>query len=155
SMNPQIHAFDELSLVEALEAQAETVRSANAFCGATPLAVTPITLRPRFNAVATVEEAATEATLPWEVDPRQMSLFGAAWTLGSVASLAPTGVESLTYFETTGPRGLLECEERPLPAFPSTAGELFPLFHVLADVCELHGAEILEAATDDPLSIAS
>jgi D-apionolactonase len=154
SMNPQIHAFDELSLVEALEAQAETVRSAHAFCGPTPVAVTPVTLRPRFNAVATVEEAATEA-LPWEVDPRQMSLFGAAWTLGSVASLAPARVESLTYFETTGPRGVLECEERALPAFPSTAGEVFPLYHVLADVCDLRGAEIVESAPDDPLSIAS
>ncbi|MFL5927027.1 MAG: hypothetical protein ACJ77E_08840, partial [Gaiellaceae bacterium] len=155
SMNPQIHAFDELSLVEALEAQAETVRSAHVFCGATPIAVTPITLRPRFNAVATVDEAAGEAALPWEVDPRQASLFGAAWTLGSVAALAPTGVESLTYFETTGPRGVLECEEPPLAAFPSTGGQVFPLYHVLGDACELQGAEILDSVTDDPLSVAS
>jgi hypothetical protein len=154
SVNPQIHAFDELSLVESLEAQAETVRSTHAFAGPTPVAVTPITLRPRFNAVATVEEAVAEPALPWEVDPRQMSLFGAAWTLGSVASLAEAGVESLTYFETTGPRGVVECEQPPLPAFLSSAGDVFPLYHVLADVCELRGGDLLESLVDDKLSLA-
>src|SRR5207244_1691934 len=56
SVNPQIHAFDNLSMVENLEAQGETVRSTRAFSGATPIAVTPVTLRPRYNAVAVVEE---------------------------------------------------------------------------------------------------
>src|SRR5262249_28191050 len=35
------------------------------------------------------------------------------------------------------------------------AGELFPLYHVLADVCELRGAKLLESAPDDALSLAS
>jgi hypothetical protein len=155
SANPQIHAFDELSLVEALEAQGETVRSTHAFAGRTPVAVTPITLRPRFNAVATVEEAVADAELSWDVDPRQRSLFGAAWTLGSVMNLAEAGVESLTYFETAGPRGVMERELQPFQAFPSKGDDVFPLYHVLADVCELRGSAILASTVDDPLSVAS
>lgn len=153
-VNPQIHAFDELSLVESLEAQGETVRSARGFCGGTPIAVTPITLRPRFNAVATTEEAAELGGLPRAVDPRQPSLFAAAWTLGSVKYLAEAGAASLTYFETTGWRGVIERAAGPRsPAFPSVPGEAFPLYHVLADVCELRGVELQTCEASDPLSI--
>ena len=48
--------------------------------------------------------------LPSSVDPRQMSLFGAAWTLGSVKYLAESQVASVTYYETGGWRGVLEIE---------------------------------------------
>jgi hypothetical protein len=39
SMNPQVHAFDDLSLVETLETQATTVESAQSFFGGLPHAV--------------------------------------------------------------------------------------------------------------------
>ncbi len=44
---PQAHAFDDLSMVETLAGQAETVASARAFVGELPLAITPITMRRR------------------------------------------------------------------------------------------------------------
>lgn len=154
SINPQIHAFDELSLVESLAAQYETVRSARAFSEQTPIAVTPITLRPRFNAVATVEESSTASGLPRQVDPRQMSLFGAAWTLGSVKNLAEAGAASLTYFETTGWRGVVEHQAgSATDAFPSLPGEPFPIYHVLADVCAWRGAAILDCQASDQLAV--
>ena len=112
SVNPQIHAFDELSLVESLEAQGETARSARAFSPSTPVVVTPVTLRPRFNAVAVIEETTEQGGLPRQVDPRQMSLFGAAWTVGSVKSLAEAGAAAMTYFETTGWRGARRARAR-------------------------------------------
>jgi hypothetical protein len=139
SANPQIHAFDELSLVETFEAAGDTVRSTRAFSGDLPVAVTPITLRPRFNAVATVEESGDGGGPPRQVDPRQPSLFAAAWTLGNAKSLAEAGVDSLTYFETTGLRGVLD-------------GEPFPLYHVLADLCALRGAELRSCESSAPLS---
>jgi len=64
SANPQVHAFDNLSLVEALAGQAYTVTSARSFCGSRPVAVTPITLRPRFNPQAAAPEAARSGVLP-------------------------------------------------------------------------------------------
>ena len=48
SINPQVHAFDNATLVENLEAQASTVHTARSFAGDRWIAVTPVTLRPRF-----------------------------------------------------------------------------------------------------------
>ncbi|MFT4041167.1 MAG: hypothetical protein QM692_23500, partial [Thermomicrobiales bacterium] len=127
SITPQVHAFDERSLTENLAPQAETVRSARAFSGA-PVVVSPVTLRPRFNAVAQSDVAVVADELPYAVDARQMSLFGAGWTLGSVKYLAEAGAEAVTYYETTGWQGLLETEEGPAtPAlFPSLPVEVYP-----------------------------
>jgi hypothetical protein len=113
-------------------------------------------MKRRFNAHATAEEAGPgEGELPDSVDPRQLSLLGAAWTAGSVKNLAEAGASSVTYFETTGWRGVLERESgSELPErFPSEAGRVFPLYHVLADVGEWKGAELLECAASDPLAV--
>ncbi len=103
SINPQVHAFDNRSIVENLQAQGATVACARELAGGLPVVVTPVTLRPRFNPNAT-GPAAGPATgeLPAEVDPRQMSLLGAGWTLGSLSALIAAGASSLTYYETTG-----------------------------------------------------
>ena len=80
-----------------------------------------------------------------EVDARQRSLFGAAWTIGSLARLASLdGVHSLTYFETTGPCGVMEFARGSQRAelFPSPAGAVFPMFHIFA---ALGGANVVAA----------
>ena len=156
SLNPQVHAFDDASLVETLPVQATTVASARRFTGDTPLAVTPVTLRPRFNADASGPEAPpAPGELPAAVDPRQLSLFGAGWTLGSLKHLAGSGVWSVTYYETTGWRGVMETARgSPLPArFPSSPGMVYPLYHVLADVGEFAGTGgvTLPVTSSDPL----
>ena len=56
AINPQVHAFDDLSIVETLGVQAATVESARALAGDRPVVVGPITLRPRFNPNATAPE---------------------------------------------------------------------------------------------------
>jgi hypothetical protein len=136
-INPQVHAFDNLSILETLEAHAATVQTARTFAGSKPLVVSPITLRPRFNAVATgTPRPVDRDELPPTVDPRQLSLFAAAWALGSLAALAGAGVESVSLCETTGWRGIMEREGgAPLPdAFPSLPGSVFPVYHLLADL---------------------
>jgi len=139
SINPQVHAFDHLSLVETLEAQPDTVKTARAFAGASakPLVISPVTLKQRFNPAATGKPPPLPpGDLPPQVDPRQRSLFAAAWTLGSLAALSLTGASSTTFYETTGWRGLMETElGSPTPTrFPSQPGELFPMFHVFAAI---------------------
>ena len=156
SLNPQVHAFDNASLVETLEAQAATVQSARHFAGGKGIVVSPVTLLPRFNPNATGPEPEPEpGALPSQVDPRQMSLFGAAWTVGSLKHLLGSGLEAVTYFETTGWRGVMEQEVGcPLPAvFRSAPGMAFPLYHVIADVGEFIGGEILAVTTSDSLSV--
>lgn len=158
SMNPQVHAGDLTSIAETPEAAAQQVLSARAYFGDVPLIVSPITLKPRFNPVAESDEPPSgPGKLPPQVDPRQLSLFGAAWTLAMLAALAPTGAESLTLFETTGWRGVMETEAgSPQPAaFPSLPGAVFPLYHVLADLGEFAGGEVLPTSVEPSSGVAA
>ena len=76
---------------------------------------------------------------PSRSDPRQPSLFAAAFTVGSIAALAQAGAASLTYYETVGPRGVIP-GAAPLPAPGLLAspppGGAFAMFHVFADIAE-------------------
>ncbi len=156
SLNPQVHAVDDLSLVETPPLQATTVESARRFVGNLPIAVTPVTLRPRFNPNATGDVIdVPDGQLPPEVDARQASLLGAAWTVASLKYLAESGVDSATYYETVGWRGVVEAAAgSPLPKqFPSQPGSVFPLYHVFADVGEFAGAEVLPLQSSEPLSV--
>lgn len=128
SINPQVHAFDNASLVENLEAQAHTVRTARSFAGDRWIAVTPVTLRPRF---------IPANNAPVAPDPRQSTPFTAAWTLGSIKYLSEAGADSITYYELTGAGGILG----------------FPVEKVFAAV---RGAEsILPSQSSDTLRIES
>jgi hypothetical protein len=153
SNNPQVHACDHMTLVENLAGQAGNVESARQFTPR-PVVVSPITLRIRNNAGAPDERPGVLSALPSDVDPRQLSLFGAGWTLGSIAKLAATGfVHSLTYFETTGWRGLMETDAgSALPtAFPSEPGVVFPLYHIFADIAEFGGRQANPTHSSHPL----
>ncbi|MFI5262376.1 MAG: hypothetical protein ACHQZR_07475 [Candidatus Limnocylindrales bacterium] len=158
AMNPQVHAFDDGSLVETLAAQATTVATARSFAGARPVLVSPVTLRQRFNPSAT--DAATPVaggSLPPAVDARQMSLFAAGWTLGSLAALAGAGAASMTYFETVGWRGIMETGRGPLPArpFASRVGAVFPLYHLFADLADRRATTLVTAIPSTPLEVAA
>jgi hypothetical protein len=153
SINPQVHAFDNASLVENLEAQAHTVRTARSFAADRWLAVTPVTLRPRFNPNASSAPASATGGLPDRVDPRQMSLFGAAWTAGSIKYLAESGVDSATFYETVGWAGLMEraAGSANPGRFRSIAGGVFPLYHVFADAADFAGGSVVSLRSSDPL----
>ncbi|RIK42461.1 MAG: hypothetical protein DCC55_08820 [Chloroflexi bacterium] len=157
SFNPQVHAFDNASLVETLPAQAVTATSARQFCGDRPLAISPVMLLPRFNPNATgPEPEPAPGELPPQVDVRQMSLFGAGWTLGSIKYLAECGdVASITYYETTGWRGVMETAHgSTLPEkFSSVAGGVFPLYHIFADVGEFVDGDVTPAQSSEPLCV--
>src|SRR5260370_25862908 len=86
-----------------------------------------------------------------------MSGFGAAWTVGSIKSLAESGAASLTYYETTGWLGLMERETgSSLPdLFPSAPGMVFPLYHVFADLAEWKGGSLFACRSNRPLSVAA
>ncbi len=158
AINPQVHAVDNLSLVENCAAQADVVRSALRFEGSRPVFVSPVTLKPPFNPVATGPEAPpAPGSLPRQVDPRQTTLFGACWTLGSYKYLTEGGAAAVTYYETVGWKGVMESESgSPLPElFPSLPGAVFPLWHVLASLGEFAGGEMLLSSSSDPLRVES
>ena len=147
SINPQVHTFDTPCLMENVEAPGVMARSARVLADGKPVSISPLTLRPRFNpGGAGPEPAPGPGELPPSVDARQTLLAGAAWTVGCLQSLAEAGgVGSVTLYETTGWRGLMETAAgSPLPeAFPSWPGMVFPLYHVLADAATGRESAIL------------
>jgi hypothetical protein len=154
--NPQVHAFDNHSLIENLAGLGETVISARRLSAGKPIVVSPVTFKARFNPVATSPEIEIDAEqLPAQVDPRQMSLFGAGWTLGSLKYLAENGASSITFYQTTGWLGVMETDKGPpLPAaFPSIPGAVFPIFHILADVGEFAGGQVVHSKSSQPLQV--
>jgi hypothetical protein len=102
-INPQIHAFDDNSIMNTLSAQATTVRSAKALYPRASVHIAPVSLLPRVNGSLPPSPRGF-GTAP--ADPRQPELFTAAWAAGSYKYLAEAGAASITYFEAVGPAGL-------------------------------------------------
>lgn len=140
SICPQIHAFDNLTIVENLQAQSDSVSSARCLLNK-PISIGAITLKQRFNPVATDEDDMSLA-LP-ESDPRQHSSFTAGWTLSSIRNLAFADATSLTYFETVGPRGILSRQD--LPERNS------PLFQLFKEILAESQSQVVHTDSSHPL----
>jgi D-apionolactonase len=161
AINPQVHTSDNTSVMETLEAQVHALRRAHQMSGARPVMVSPITLKPRNNPYASPASSTSPSShlkadeLPPQVDSRQMSLFTAAWTVGSLSALVLGGAQSLTYYETTGWRGIMETEAgSPMPElFRSIPGSVFPVYHVFAAAGDFSGGEALAVTSSDPQKV--
>ncbi len=123
-LNPQMHASDDASVMETAPILGLTVESAHTWCEGRPIAVTPVTLRMRSNPRSTSPLQVLGDVLASDADHRQATLFCAAWTVASVASLAYAGTASVTYFETVGSRGILGPRLEAHPVDPLHTHEL-------------------------------
>jgi len=156
AITAEVHAFDNASLVETLGTQAQAVGSGRALAQGKPVHVSPITFKMRHNPYATAAAPPTPpGQLPSQVDPRQMSLFAACWTAASIKHVAEAGAAGITYFETTGWRGVMETAAgSPVPdKFVSIPGGVFPVYHVLADVGEFSGGQVIPSRSADRLAV--
>ena len=150
--NPQVHAFDEASMAETIEALGVGVRTAAALAGGKPVVVGPVSLRPLFNPdLVGPESPPPPGGLPWRYDPRQVGDFAAAWTLGSVAAFASAGVAALTLHEAAGWGGLVAARHRDLPEMPATPGTILPVGRVVAALASLARAELLAVDSAPPV----
>lgn len=155
AMTPQMHATERAQLVESVAMQALVVRDAARIAGGRPLHVGPITLRSRFNAVATSGSAVDgDATLAagygaelvaGATDVRQASVALQAWTVASFAAICAgavgggTGpVASVDYFETVGPRGIRDATGR------------FPVARAVAQIGSIGGSRLLAPLQEPP-----
>ena len=156
SINPQVHVFDNQSLTETLQGHQYVVESAQQFANGKIVHVSPVTFKMRFNPNATGPEPEPEiGELPAAVDPRQMSLYGAAWTLGSIKYLAESGANFITYNETVGLRGVMQGDQDSefLEKFVAVKGQVFPLWQVLKWVLEFQNGKIIPVASPQPLVV--
>ncbi|WP_432545554.1 hypothetical protein [Kineococcus sp. SYSU DK004] len=126
STTPQMHDRGRAQVLESLAVQRLVAERAVRLAGGRPVHVGPITLAPRFNAVATTPrrpQAHGDLSagygaehVPGATDPRQRSRGFAAWLVASAAALGVPGVASLSFAEAWGPRGLGTAEGEPYPA---------------------------------------
>ena len=140
AIQAQAHASDDLSVLESLDGQAAAVWTAIAKGGGLPVAVSSVALG-----------SGGPNDPP---DPRQASLFGACWTVGSFAALAWAGASSVTYMGLAGAWGLIDEGGSGGRASPHRASLLVPMYHVLADLAQTPSSRLLETATSGVLPSA-
>ncbi|MCH6470070.1 hypothetical protein [Sinomonas terrae] len=124
AITSQMHAVEPDSVMDTIGIQPLTARRACEIGGGRPLRIGPITISPRFNAVATQPPRPDELPGPSRLGSEP---FGAAWALGSVAALTLPEVSSLSY---------------GIPDDPDA-----PMVRVLARLAALSGSVVLSSAT--------
>ena len=162
SLNPQVHASDDQSVMQNAATQSAVARNARALYPDAWLEASPITLRPRFNPNATAPELDHSNTaLPSRVDARQCTDFAATWTVLSLKAISETGaLDAVTYYEATGWEGLMErAEGSSQPdGFPSVPGGTFPVYEVFAALAEATGVRLCHSTDPsrvDALALAN
>ncbi|MBV6644288.1 MAG: hypothetical protein KI790_02500 [Cyclobacteriaceae bacterium] len=139
SINPQVHAFDTLSLTETLEAQQYTVQTAKSLCVDSGLQISPVTLLPRSN-----PDATDKNSQPISFDPRQMGLYGMVWTMGSIKYLAEQAVDSISYFKTHGPDGIMAND---------TDHSVYPVYFVFRMILATRPTYVQATKSNHPLKV--
>ena len=126
---PIVHAADDLSVMETLEALPHIVRSTRAFIGQEKgYRIGPSTIGMRHNpyGARVMDNPANQRIAMTDRDPRQSSLFGAAWMIGYAAATAEARLQSLTVASLTDRLGLasapIQGELLPHPAFYTARG---------------------------------
>ena len=106
---PIVHAADDVSVMETLEALPYVVQSAKAFIDGKAYRIGPSAIPARLNpyGASTASNPDNGRVCLSDMDPRQRGLFGAAWTLGYVAALAGGGLSAITLGAATGPAGMI------------------------------------------------
>jgi hypothetical protein len=111
SITPQMHSTETGHIIDSVAMHRLVAMNGLRLGGGRPLHVGPVTLLPRFNAVAT---SGVDAEA--EADELQGEPFTAAWTLASISAFTLEGVASVSYFEASGPRGISDAAGRLNPA---------------------------------------
>ena len=155
AINPQIHAFDNASIVETLPIHADAVNSTRQFAGDRPIVVGPITMAPQLlDGVDQPGGPPHGGPLPTYVDKRQVEPFTAVWTLGSLKYLADAGTHSATFFETIGWNGIMDADDVSgrVKEFPSQPSDVFPVYHMLREIGEFKGGSVHQLDTSNDLA---
>ena len=139
AIHPQEHAFDNLSLIENLGSQHDTVQTAKEIYPGTKTFISPVTLRRRINPYASTKKEREWANEE-KIDPRQISLWNAGWALGSIKYLAEAGAYAATYFQTAGKQGI--CDEK---------GNPYPVAVLFRYLCALKNARVVSTMVNEPL----
>jgi hypothetical protein len=153
--SPLVHAGDDRSVAEGLEALPHVARSVHAISGDTPYAVGPSAIGMRDNPYgqATAANPQNIRQAMNRNDPRQRGLLGAAWNLAYFAHFARGGARQIALGGGVGPFGLMYAPaDYPQPGFDGTGG-FFPVYHVVRGLARLHGAPMRAVEISSPREV--
>lgn len=151
SVNPQVHAVDNGTLVENLNTLNYTAQTAAGFSGKA-VHISPITFKMRWNPNATGEKIVLPGHLPDEVDTRQFSLFGGAFVLGALNQLVEGPVAAASFFQTVGRQGIMQSHQPLSPdLFPAPADVVYPMYFVFSHLLPHQDAAFFPLRASHPL----
>ncbi|TNJ39952.1 hypothetical protein [Phaeobacter sp. B1627] len=122
---PIVHAADDLSVMETLEAVPDITRTARAIIGDRDYRIGPATIAMRQNPYGnrTIPNPDHDRICMTDDDPRHRAAFGAAYTLGLATALAQADVSVWTPAALYGPRGLSGPIATVIAALAKCAGQ--------------------------------
>jgi hypothetical protein len=154
---PIVHAADDRSVMETVEALPYQVKTAQTFIGKTPHRVGPsgIGCRDNPHGKTFTPNPDNERVCLAQMDPRQRGLFAAAWALAYLATLARTDVEALSLGAPTGPLGIIYRKtDYAQPWYDGLSGPaVYPLYHVVSGLAHGIGAKLVAAESSDSAKV--
>ncbi len=154
---PIVHAADDLSVMETLEALPSIIASTRHMMGKTPYALGPSSIACRNNpyGAAVTPNPGNGRVCLSNMDPRQRGLFAAAWNLGLAAAMAKGGLDSVALGAVTGPQGVIYRKTSyKQPWFDAAGALVYPAYHVLAGLSAASGNRRLDATSSAPSTVA-
>ncbi|MFO0994521.1 MAG: hypothetical protein U1E67_21615 [Hyphomicrobiales bacterium] len=154
---PIVHAADDISVMETLEALPYVINSAKAFRKGKPYHIGPTSIPARDNpyGAGVAANPGNGRVCLSDMDPRQRGLFGAAWTLGCVAAFAGTAA-SVAIGSVIGPQGMIYRKaDYAQPGYDGGNAAVYPLYHVATGLAEASGAKRIAATSAEPSTIAA
>ncbi len=152
-VSPQVHAFDDASVMESIEILPTMVETAALVAPGRPVIVGPVSLRPLFDPDLSEPPTPIPDELPARYDQRQASTFAAAWSVGTLAALASAHVAAITLHEAAGPGGLVAAAQRPRVPLSGAPGSRYPVFHAVQAAAAWSGSSL--RASRSPTGIAA
>lgn len=152
--NPIVHAADDGSVMQTLEALPFITRSVRSIYGDKPYRIGPSTIPMRQNPYGsrTMDNPAGGRIAMANNDPRHTADFAAAFALGYASRVIEANLECLTLSALTGPFGLIAG-----PGEPVDAGQMRPLHGVvkgLAELCDARWTQCISSAPDKVVALA-
>ncbi|HEY0125177.1 MAG TPA: hypothetical protein VGC14_26125 [Rhizobium sp.] len=148
--NPIVHAADDLSVMQTLEALPFITRSVRAIYGDKPYRIGPSTIPMRQNPYGsrTMDNPGGNRIPMANMDPRHNGRFAEAFAVGYAAQVLDAGLECLTLSALTGPFGVIAGKGEPAPA-----GRKRPIFNTVAMLARLAGSQWRECVSSDPAAV--
>jgi len=153
-----VHASDDRAMMENLESFEHIAHTVRAFAGKLPYRLISssigLDLGPYGESAANPDNG--RGTMV-RMDPRHRALFGAAWTLGSIAAAARGGISAISPAAVVGEFGIVH---RRLPYdqpwFDDRAGPaVYPVYHVVAGAARAAGRPLVEVVCADRSRVAA